>query len=221
MIYGDMQKAWDVWFRIFHAAFAEAGLSMNPEEFRPFCKNFFEQPEPAVLQDEFTVVERRMHALAASVGVKGDREKFRQAIEESITSWHDYVHLDPEAIPLLAEIKTTRPLVLVSNFDYAPHVNNLIEQLGISGLFNTLVVSDAVGVKKPDRAIFDIALERVGLHPSEVIHVGDSPEDIDGALAAGIRPLWIDRSGNHTADRPTWKSVPRINSLRQVLTYLE
>ncbi len=53
--------------------------------------------------------------------------------------------------------------------------------------------SHVVGVEKPDPQIFLVALERLGVRAEDTIHVGDTVSaDIDGARAAGIRPLHLD-----------------------------
>ena len=51
--------------------------------------------------------------------------------------------------------------------------------------------------------IFRAALEETGLEPHEVMHIGDSPEDVRGAMAARIQPILISR------DRPikNWSQV--------------
>ena len=50
--------------------------------------------------------------------------------------------------------------------------------------------------RKPSHAIFEIALERIGVDASQAVHVGDLPEaDGEGAASAGIRPVIIDRKG--------------------------
>jgi putative hydrolase of the HAD superfamily len=56
-----------------------------------------------------------------------------------------------------------------------------------------VIDSAAVGVAKPDPAIFTIALEACGVRPENVLHIGDTVgADVDGALAAGVRPLHLD-----------------------------
>jgi putative hydrolase of the HAD superfamily len=56
-----------------------------------------------------------------------------------------------------------------------------------------VVDSHLVGVEKPDPAIFRIALEALGVEPERSIHVGDSVHfDVQGARAAGVRPLHLD-----------------------------
>ena len=64
-----------------------------------------------------------------------------------------------------------------------------------------VLISEAVGAYKPGGPIFRAALERLGLRPDEVLHVGDSDvDDVQGAKAAGLRAAWVNRDGR--ARRP-------------------
>jgi FMN phosphatase YigB (HAD superfamily) len=62
------------------------------------------------------------------------------------------------------------------------------------------VISDEAGCAKPDPRIFTIALERMGLDPGEMAYVGDSPEDVKGALAVGSIPILIRRDKSDRGD---------------------
>ena len=135
--------------------------------------------------------------------------------------WHDYLRIDPVAREVLAEIGRTRSLALVSNFDYAPYVHDLMVRLELEPLFDTILVSDAVGVKKPHPGIFEQALQRLDLSPEQVIHVGDSQEDVEGALGAGIRPVWIDRNRRGRWQAPADLPVRRISGLPELLELLD
>ena len=56
------------------------------------------------------------------------------------------------------------------------------------------VVSAIVGTKKPDRRIFERALEQAGVEAPNAAHIGDMYlEDILGARNVGVRPFLIDR----------------------------
>ena len=221
IIYGDMEKAWNAWYGVIYDAFRFSGLSLSKAQFRPFCEGFFERPEPADYADQLTVVERRLQRLASEVKVDLAQSVALSAIERSIDVWHDYVQIDPSAREILATIGQSRSLALVSNFDYAPYVHELMIRLELAPLFDTILVSDAVGVKKPHPGIFEQALQRLSLSPGETIHVGDSQEDVEGAIGAGIRPVWIDRN------RPgRWRASPelpvsRISSLQELLALLD
>lgn len=100
----------------------------------------------------------------------------------------------------------------------------------------TIVISGEVAIKKPDPKIFQIALEGTGLQPEEVVYIGDTQEDVDGAIAAGIRPILIarpqepnqsrildyTRRDEQPSDRAVLNdSVTTINSLAEILKLLE
>ena len=66
-----------------------------------------------------------------------------------------------------------------------------LRTLGLEQYFDEVVISDAVGVAKPDARIFNLALERLGATAGESMYVGDHPEiDIAGALGAGLAAAW-------------------------------
>ncbi len=55
-----------------------------------------------------------------------------------------------------------------------------------------------VGVSKPDPAIFQLALDVLGVPPEHALHVGDTPAaDVEGAWAAGVTPVLVDPYGLH------------------------
>ncbi len=58
------------------------------------------------------------------------------------------------------------------------------------------LISAIFGAAKPDPKIFRAALEKANVKAEESVHVGDSLEDdVRGAYQAGIRAIWLDRSG--------------------------
>jgi HAD superfamily hydrolase (TIGR01549 family) len=81
-------------------------------------------------------------------------------------------------------------LGVISNGAPTQHVK--IDVMGLRPFFSVVIVSDDVGIKKPDPRIFRMAMEKLGLDASEVIFVGDNPElDIAGARGVGIRAIWL------------------------------
>ncbi len=86
-------------------------------------------------------------------------------------------------------------LGLVSNGRW-PFQERNFRALGLAVYFDTVVVSGAVGCKKPQLEIFTLACEDLKTHPQEVVFVGDSPtSDMEGARAAGMHAIYI--PGHH------------------------
>jgi putative hydrolase of the HAD superfamily len=83
-------------------------------------------------------------------------------------------------------------LAVVSNFD--SRLPGLLEQLGLHRWVSAVVVSSSAGAAKPDPAPFRIALAQLALNASQAWHVGDSPDDVAGAAAAGLPCIRVRRS---------------------------
>jgi putative hydrolase of the HAD superfamily len=101
----------------------------------------------------------------------------------------------PDAVPALRALRGRGlKLVVVSNWDCS--LGSVLDRCGLSGLLDGSVSSAEAESRKPEPGIFASALELAGCTADQALHVGDTPEeDGDGARAAGIRVLLIDREG--------------------------
>ena len=82
-------------------------------------------------------------------------------------------------------------LGIVSNGEADFQMRN-IKALALEGMVDTILISEAEGLRKPEAAIFFRAAERVGVRPGECLFVGDNPEaDILGAHGAGMKTAWF------------------------------
>ncbi|MDH5754995.1 MAG: HAD family hydrolase [Candidatus Bathyarchaeota archaeon] len=92
----------------------------------------------------------------------------------------------------LKTASTNYKLGLISNFTYAPVIYAGLRKLNINQFFNTVLVSEEVGWRKPHPDIFNTALKRLKVSASETVYVGDSPfEDIKGAKATGMKTIFV------------------------------
>jgi putative hydrolase of the HAD superfamily len=98
--------------------------------------------------------------------------------------------------------------------------NNLLEEqrdkldyCGLAAFVDTLIASEDVGVSKPDRGIFDIALDRLGVAAADAVMVGDSwANDVAGAVQAGIRAIWFNPDGKPApADPPGVREIHALS----------
>jgi putative hydrolase of the HAD superfamily len=100
------------------------------------------------------------------------------------------VELYEDSLPALRRIAARWPVVSLTNG------NADLELVGIAAHFRHQVSAREVGAPKPQSAIFRAAVEKLGVAPHEVLHVGDDPVlDVGGARAAGLRTAWINRRG--------------------------
>lgn len=95
---------------------------------------------------------------------------------------------------VLLQLRERYPMVLVSNF-YG-NIATVLREFRLDGIFQTIVESAVVGVRKPDPRIFTLGVEALGLRPDEVIVVGDSMDkDIIPARQAGCHTVWFQGEG--------------------------
>jgi 2-haloalkanoic acid dehalogenase type II len=100
------------------------------------------------------------------------------------------VEIFPEVRPALEALRESYVLVAVTNG------NANLEMVGIDDLFHDVVTARTAGAAKPAQKIFDAAVRAGGAEPQQTLHVGDHPElDVDGAIGAGLRAVWVNRSG--------------------------
>jgi putative hydrolase of the HAD superfamily len=85
-------------------------------------------------------------------------------------------------------------LGLCSNFSHSEMALGVLDDYGLRSHLDALVISDAIGIRKPRGEIFNAVLDELGVEPAETLHVGDSLHaDIGGAAPLGIRTAWITR----------------------------
>ena len=99
--------------------------------------------------------------------------------------------LFPDALDTLASMRASGlKLGLITNGSFRMQSRKL-ECVALGSAFDTVLISDAEGISKPDVRIFLRALERLEVKPAAAAFVGDHPEvDIAGARAAGMRGIW-------------------------------
>ena len=95
---------------------------------------------------------------------------------------------------VLAQLRSRVMLAVCSNFSHSQTALAVLEAAGLRWHFDAVLVSDAVGYRKPRPEIFRATLGALGVAPEEALHVGDSlSADVAGAAALGIRTAWITR----------------------------
>ena len=125
----------------------------------------------------------------------------------------------PGVVPILKEISKRVPLVI--NPNGLPDAQyQKIKAIGLGDVFSSIVLSEELGIRKPDSGIFHHTASLLEVQPSDCLYVGDSyRNDIVGAKAAGMQACWFNRE--------IWKSgisgvqpdftITDFNKLREIL----
>jgi phosphoserine phosphatase len=118
----------------------------------------------------------------------------------------------PETESVLQQWSARLPVGLVTNG--ASRLQRAkLSVTGLDSYFATVIVSEDVGIGKPDPAPFLAALDELGVTPADVVMVGNDVErDIAGARNAQIRPIHVDRSGE-SATTDVVADLTQLNDL--------
>jgi len=104
-------------------------------------------------------------------------------------------NLFPDAHETLQYLQSKYTLHLISN-GFSESQDVKISRTNIGGYFQHVIISEVVGVNKPDKAIFEHALNLAGATKSESLMIGDSLEaDVYGALNFGIDAIYFNPAG--------------------------
>jgi putative hydrolase of the HAD superfamily len=157
---------------------------------------------PLLIQDEPELCGLRKDELAHRIG------------DEFLRLTNTYFRLMPDADRVVRYLASKYPLTIVSNgFKEVQYYK--FEHSGLSDCLTHTLVSDEIGINKPQPEIFRIALERNGVKADEAIMIGDSySSDIAGAKAAGIDQIWL--HDGETSETATF-IVPRLTDIMNIL----
>jgi HAD superfamily hydrolase (TIGR01549 family) len=125
----------------------------------------------------------------------------------SMHMWELFKHsyfdsLFPDTLPTLQRLqKRGVPMGVVSN--YGDHLIYTLYKLNIYDYFGFVIVSSLVGVAKPEPGIFELAIEKAGVPPDQILYVGDNvTDDIESAKKVGIDAILINRPGRIPSTAP-------------------
>lgn len=111
-------------------------------------------------------------------------------------------------------------MVLVSNF-YG-NINAVLCDFNLDGLFEDIIESAVVGIRKPDPRIFELGVKALGVEAQEVTVVGDSMEkDILPAKSIGCHTIWIKgepwSTDNKEKDSNADHTITQINNILNII----
>lgn len=193
------------WAEVILEAYQQQQIPVSKEAFREayvfgeraLAKNPLVQQQHHFLDVMTIKVQQQFRYLVEQGLVKEEEEKMA-AIAHACNAVA--VQAVAKAAPVLEELATQYPLVLVSNF-YG-NIQTILSTFGIRHLFNEVVESAVVGVRKPDPAIFSLGVKALGFAAEECVAIGDSfSKDIAPAHAAGCKTIWL--KGDGWGDDPT------------------
>jgi 2-haloacid dehalogenase len=178
------------------ACLGEFSISADPEAFiaayRSHNRDVWQAFERGDT-DQATLRVERFRRLFAGLGFNG------VPLERVSSFYLETLACQPQLLP--GALETVRglakrfPLALITN-GIAAVQNKRFAASPITPYFQSVVISEAVGIAKPDPRIFRPALDKLGVTAAEVLYVGDSvTSDMTAARNAGMDFCWVNPKG--------------------------
>lgn len=171
---------------------------MTFEELEREHRRFLEELHADVMVGRLPIDDarrERFRRLFAAAGHEADPAQ----VDATASAYRDAYIAARRAIdgvlPLLPLVRTRARVGVVSN-NLLEEQQQKLRDCGLEPFVDALVVSEELGISKPDPEIFRVALERLECTPADAVMIGDSWfADVAGAQAAGIRAIWFNRHG--------------------------
>ncbi len=204
-----------------HAGLAAIGRADLPQA-DAVTEHFREEYEPlfwapgTIEEIEYPQLVRR---LLGEFDVAIGDDELDRFLEAEHRAWDPARVLAAHTHPLLEALRALRlKLGLVSNaFDPGWLLHRDLEQMGLAQRLDFSVFSSEVGLRKPHPAIFERALEALGVEPERALFVGDRLfEDVRGAAEVGmttVQALWFRADEHPDGAEPDHQAFTQLDVL--------
>src|SRR5579862_837797 len=157
-----------------------------------------------VLSGERSIDEARIGRFRELLTMAGADRAAERAVDVAAAYRRAYArtwHPVAGALDLAAAIKSAGVTLVIVTNNVVVEQRLKLSRCGLDPYVDALVTSEEIGAQKPDAAIFAAALDRAGASAADAVMLGDAwHTDVIGAQRAGIRPVWLNRFGETSAD---------------------
>lgn len=184
-------------YPVYDSVLRPLGRSVPREEWAAAERRAFDRMLPlryAPRQHGLAWEDRVAREVLERLGIPDPHGKVVEGLHAAFTSATFHRPYD-DAEPAVRALRASglHVQVVSNNTDY---LLETIDRLGWAPLFDRVTFSQEAGAEKPDRRVFELALQRAGCEPVEAVHVGDSWEaDYQGAARVGLASVWLNRAG--------------------------
>lgn len=109
-------------------------------------------------------------------------------------------------------------LSIVSN--HFTRLLGILKECGLADYFSPIIISEIVGIEKPDKRIIELALKELKLPATSCLYVGDQPLDILCAKSINVDVAWIAASDSVIPENIHYKEDYRIESVVDIFSIL-
>lgn len=222
LVFDDEEKASREWRKTYYEL-AGRQNNLSQEEINIICDELMQSNVVKDKDSGLTTYETKIKQSFEKRGVTFSGEQLGLLADETVEVWQKYISIAPDAVDVFTRLKKKVKLAMITNFDHSRHIRNVIKKYHLDSFLDPIIISDEAGCQKPDPKIFELALQQTKLNAGEIIFVGDSSDDVNGALLSKIEPIIIKYPKSRNSvniDVEIQKSIITINSLADLINLL-
>ena len=148
--------------------------------------------------------------LSHHLNLKLTELQIKEIAQDKTYNMDNYVTY-PDVINTLKELRKTHKLGVIS--DTWPSIDNQLQTLGILKYFSTCTYSCNLGIFKPDKRMYQDALNKMNALPNDTVFIDDRLQNLQSAAELGITPILIAANPASDIEVPFLK----IHSIRELL----
>ena len=128
------------------------------------------------------------------------------------------MHVISGVFETLEILKKKYHLAIVSN--HHAWLSDRLRELQLHEYFRSVVISEVVGIEKPDVRIMEIALKELDLSPEHCLYVGDHPLDVLCSKKAGMDCAWIIGDWDKAYEIGPYRADYHIKNVKELIDIL-
>ena len=170
------------------------------------------------IDKDFLIVERYAHLLRQIEYYDEDNKLASQMNSYYLDTLAQQTTLVPYAVELLQYLVSKGYALYILSNGFIEVQHRKLQAAGIDNYFSRIVLSDEIGVNKPDKRLFDYALQVTNSRAEETLMVGDNYDaDILGAANAGWGQIYFNRNHKGFNATPPQHIVHSLDEITKVL----
>ena len=189
-------------------------LPFSESEFLAYWQDLQERHFKRFTQEEITFQEHRrarLRELFSPYESNLTDSELDSRFNLYLTYYESNWILFDDVRPFLDRVRHRR-LGIVTNGE-AKQQRDKLRRTGILDRFEVIVISEEIGVAKPNPNIFLEACRLLSISPANCVYIGDQVDlDIEGSQSAGMIPIWLNRKGTSTLNR----ALKTVRSLLEI-----
>ncbi len=159
-------------------------VKQTGDDFVPYVQQTFPDLEPCKIYEPWfkaDIGELTSLEVWAQIGFQGDLEKIEK-------EYLDTIELSDGFLDFIKAVRKQYKLAIISN-DSSRWSKYLREKFNLNQYFDVISISGDLKIQKPDKRIFELTIERLGIKAKDCLYIDDREGNLEAAEKVGMNTI--------------------------------